>query len=219
MIADIPAIRRAVPDGVPLIEDAAQALGAVHGGMKIGHDSHAGVFSLGPGKPATAGELGFFVTASQRLFAAAVGASQHPVRQLLTGIDDPDVEIVMTRVAPAAALLAAWKQHCWLEALPALKTATRTVATLLERAGAQLLGGHANRHGSADRVAILLGSEGEEGIREALSAEPAPGHTVLVVPSGARPDPRLGPAERSELDGLLRRVRIVMLRANRTTLS
>lgn len=80
-VADIPAVQRAVPD-VPVIEDAAQAMGARIGGEHVGLAGSAGAFSFFPAKSlGAAGDAGAVVTrdagiADRLRCARAHGASR-----------------------------------------------------------------------------------------------------------------------------------------------
>jgi UDP-4-amino-4-deoxy-L-arabinose-oxoglutarate aminotransferase len=66
--ADLRALREiAEPRGIPVIEDAAHALGTEHRGVEVGADSFAAVFSFHPIKNATTGEGGMIVCRDDRL--------------------------------------------------------------------------------------------------------------------------------------------------------
>jgi dTDP-4-amino-4,6-dideoxygalactose transaminase len=69
-----------------LVEDCAQALGARYRGRPVGTFGDFGCFSLGPGKPVTAGEGGLLATEDSGLYRRAVRLSQHPLRQLREGL-------------------------------------------------------------------------------------------------------------------------------------
>jgi dTDP-4-amino-4,6-dideoxygalactose transaminase len=92
-------------DGIAVIEDASQALGAARDGRPLGTHATATVFSVGPNKVVDAGEGGVLVTDSPVIHRAAVRATQHPVRQLLTGIDEITELALAARVHPFAAVL------------------------------------------------------------------------------------------------------------------
>jgi perosamine synthetase len=66
--ADVEAII-AIADrhGIPVIEDACEALGAELGGKKVGTYGHAGVFAFYPNKQITTGEGGMLVTADPQI--------------------------------------------------------------------------------------------------------------------------------------------------------
>jgi hypothetical protein len=136
---DVPALRLALP-GVPLIEDAAQAWAAHYpDSSPVGSAADACTFSFGAAKSPNAGELGCLVTRTQTLHRAAVARTQHPTRQLLTGIACPRRDQVMTRVAPAAALLGTYVLHEHAKVIPALRRGGRLAAIALRDAGLQVL--------------------------------------------------------------------------------
>jgi perosamine synthetase len=62
LCADMDALRSALPDGMPIIEDAACAAGAAYKGRPAGALGKAGVFSLHPRKSITTGEGGMVTT-------------------------------------------------------------------------------------------------------------------------------------------------------------
>jgi dTDP-4-amino-4,6-dideoxygalactose transaminase len=110
-LAGMPAAMRQIQDacaaaGVPLVEDASQALGARIDGRQVGGFGTAGVFSLGPGKLLDAGEGGMLVTDSEDVYRQAVRASQSPLRQLIAGVSAPDPCALAARIHPLAAILA-----------------------------------------------------------------------------------------------------------------
>src|SRR5207245_2767435 len=89
LTCDVPSLRRAQP-GLVIIEDAAQAWAAQYpDGTPVGSAGQTCTFSFGAAKSPSAGELGCLVTRSQDLFRMAVMQTQHPARQLLTGIARP----------------------------------------------------------------------------------------------------------------------------------
>jgi hypothetical protein len=136
---DVPALRRACP-GLPLVEDAAQAWASQYpNGNPVGSAANACAFSFGAAKSPNAGELGCLVTHTQALHRAAVARTQHPARQLLAGITCPRRDQVMTRVAPAVALLGAYvlDQHAGL--IPALRRAGGLAAKALRDEGLPVL--------------------------------------------------------------------------------
>jgi len=101
---DLAALREAA-GGLALIEDAAQALGALYRGRPVGTWGDFGVFSLGVGKPLNAGEGGLLVAADAERYAAALGISQHPLRHRRAGL--PENPFALNgRMHPLAALLA-----------------------------------------------------------------------------------------------------------------
>lgn len=67
LCADMDAIRAAVPQGIPIIEDAACAAGASHRGVSAGVLGHAAAFSFHPRKSVTTGEGGMVTTSDPGL--------------------------------------------------------------------------------------------------------------------------------------------------------
>ena len=92
--------------GIAFIEDASQALGAHTNDRPVGGIGTAGVFSLGAGKLPDAGEGAVLVTNNTDLYLHAVRATQHPIRQLRTGIPHPDMIALAARIHPLAAIMA-----------------------------------------------------------------------------------------------------------------
>jgi dTDP-4-amino-4,6-dideoxygalactose transaminase len=106
MPADVAALRALCdPLGIAVLEDGSQALGAATPGGPVGGLGTAGVISLGPGKLVDAGEGGVLVTDDEALHRVAVAASQHPVRQLRSGIRRPQAQALAARLHPLAAIL------------------------------------------------------------------------------------------------------------------
>jgi dTDP-4-amino-4,6-dideoxygalactose transaminase len=62
LCADMDAIHKVVPAGIPIVEDCACAAGATHKGMSAGTLGVAGVFSFHPRKSITTGEGGMVTT-------------------------------------------------------------------------------------------------------------------------------------------------------------
>jgi hypothetical protein len=209
VMADVQAIRASLPADVVGVENAAQALGA----PSVGRLGDLPAFSLGPGKAASAGELGFLVTPDRDRFIAAVRASQHPVRQLLTGIDEPDGEILMIRAASAAALAAIWKLTRWAAQLPQLNEATARLADALADAGVHVL-----CRSSPGRLPLLVDDHTEAVLHGIVREVSHPCWTVSVSMSGARPDPRLRHGSAGRALDTLRRVRVVAIESDRRVL-
>lgn len=63
--------------GVFLVEDAAQAMGGMHAGRKLGTMGDVGFFSLGRGKNITCGSGGIVLTGSEEIAGAFRGAYNH----------------------------------------------------------------------------------------------------------------------------------------------
>lgn len=78
--ADMPAILEiAGRHGLPIIEDACEAIGAEHRGRKAGSMGHAGVFAFYPNKQITTGEGGVVVTRDEK-FAQRIRALRNQGR-------------------------------------------------------------------------------------------------------------------------------------------
>jgi dTDP-4-amino-4,6-dideoxygalactose transaminase len=119
--ADIPRLRMHLePFDIPVVEDCAQALGASIDGQPVGSMGTAAAFSLGPGKPVDAGEGGLVVFQEEHHFRSAIRVGQHPVRQLLAGIESIHFGSLNHRIHPVAALLAK-EIHEWINGVPGLK--------------------------------------------------------------------------------------------------
>lgn len=102
--ADVPALRRALPR-VPIVEDCAQAFGSTLDGALVGTLGDAAVFSFGPGKTLDVGEAGAVMVRERELFDNLLRQSAHPIRQKVSGIDDPELSALAIRVHPVAAAL------------------------------------------------------------------------------------------------------------------
>ena len=63
--------------GIPIVEDAAEALGSEHNGCRAGSIGTFGVFSFHGSKTMTTGEGGIFVTNDEILFERALSLSNH----------------------------------------------------------------------------------------------------------------------------------------------
>ncbi len=75
-----PIMRLARSKGLAVIEDAAQAAGALYRGRRVGSFGDAGAFSIGSGKQIIGGEGGLLLTGDQGLFERALLVGQHPAR-------------------------------------------------------------------------------------------------------------------------------------------
>jgi dTDP-4-amino-4,6-dideoxygalactose transaminase len=67
--------------GLKVIEDCAQATGAIYKGRRVGTLGDFGCFSLGDGKQISAGEGGCLLTNDEDLYEEALMVGQHPMRQ------------------------------------------------------------------------------------------------------------------------------------------
>lgn len=85
---DMPALRRwCDSQGLILIEDGSHALGAICGGRVVGAWGDMACFSLGIGKPVSAGEGGMVVTSSDVLYDRLLALGAHPTRQVYSGVE------------------------------------------------------------------------------------------------------------------------------------
>jgi len=196
--ADVPAIRRLLPD-VTVIEDVAQALGNRMDGLLAGTMGDMAVLSLGPAKPIDAGEGGVLLSDGYGRHDRAVAVACHPLRQLLTGLPDPDPAALAIRPHPVTAVLALHQLTGWSPTAARSRYA-ETARRLSGRPALRLLA-DAGRHGmSQPQVPVLLHS---------ADASPPPG--VRWSRSGAQVLPGLAAADRQHARRLLARVRIAAL--------
>jgi len=186
LTGDAPALRRARPQ-LFIVEDAAQAWGARYpDGRPVGSAADACAFSFGAAKSPSAGELGCLVTGSAARYRHAVARTQHPTRQLLAGIGSPCDDRLMTRAAPAAALLGAFAIQRHAALTPALRRAAQQMVVSLREAGLTVLT-DPTRH--APGVVAVRASPAE--VRPLLFSERLPGG--LAIDSVDKADVRLYP--------------------------
>jgi len=110
--ADMDAIMEvAAKHDLPVIEDCAQAVGAVYRGRRVGAIGHLGCYSIGDGKNMVGGEGGVLVTDDDRLYELANLMGQHPARHTPLITDENlkkyiDSLIYTYRIHPLAAVIA-----------------------------------------------------------------------------------------------------------------
>lgn len=148
--ADVPAIRQLLP-GVAVIEDVAQGLGSRLDGLLAGTMGDAAVLSLGPGKQLDAGEGGVLLCHGADRHHRAVAMACHPLRQLLTGLPDPDPAALAIRPHPVTAVLALHQLSGWSETAARFRY-TQVARRLAGHPGVRLLAGIGRRGLSQPQV-------------------------------------------------------------------
>lgn len=106
--------------GAVLIEDCAQAFGAMRNGIPVGSHGDAAVFSFGPGKLVDAGEGGVLVTSNEAIYQAVLRLTQHPSYQRLHGVD-PCYLHLNGRMHPCAAIVAVHELNLYAARLERLR--------------------------------------------------------------------------------------------------
>ena len=114
--------------GVPLLEDVSQALGATARGRPVGGWSDVAICSLGSGKVVDAKEAGALTTDDVAVFRRAVSITQHPTRQLLSGIRPPDLLGLPARMHPVVAMMALYELDGLEETLARRRNAVAKIA-------------------------------------------------------------------------------------------
>jgi perosamine synthetase len=87
LCVDVPLIRQALPRAIPVIEDAACAVGASINDLSAGSMGDIGVFSFHPRKTLTTGEGGMITTNSDQYSAAVRILRNHGASPLERGIE------------------------------------------------------------------------------------------------------------------------------------
>ena len=113
VIAGVPAIREALGDDLPIIEDAAQSLGSTLDGRPAGILGDAAVFSFGPEKAIDVGEAGMVVARDESVREAILHEIGHPARQLLGGVGFLKLGNFSVRPNPLGAVLLAQRLRTW----------------------------------------------------------------------------------------------------------
>jgi dTDP-4-amino-4,6-dideoxygalactose transaminase len=210
--ADVPALRTALDDQLPVIEDAAQAFTATLDGRPAGSLADIAVFSFGPNKAIDAGELAVLTTRDEKLLRAAIRASQHPVRQLLTGSSPPDEDNLSGRPAPLSALLAAYELHHWPQRAQQLQQADHQLHKLLDdnpTTELTRLTETPRRTGQPGTTAVLLPRPATG--RLSLPHRLRSGHTITVSTSGATTCGGLHNETQRHAQALTNRIRLLIL--------
>ena len=216
LVADVAGIRAELPSNIAVIEDCAQAFGSARGDQPAGTFGDYAAFSLGPGKAVSAGEMGLLVSANQSLHLAAVAVSQHPIRQMVSGITRPREDVLIGRPAPLAAMLAAYKLSYWPDMASQLAAIDAEVRRIAASMGATILGTGLQRPQPGCVPLAVDSVNVEHAIREALMASFDDAAELSVSPSGAVIDPDLEENDRTVLADALDRVRLASVRPRST---
>lgn len=75
-------------NGVALIEDVSQAMGAIYDGKPVGCWGDAACLSLSSQKPLSTGEGGIILTPHESVYERLLALCTHPVRQVYAGLND-----------------------------------------------------------------------------------------------------------------------------------
>ena len=212
LVVDTAEIRSALPSDVAIIEDCAQAFGAARGDQPAGTFGDYAAFSLGPGKAVSAGEMGLLVSANWTLHLAAVAVSQHPIRQIVSGITQPREDVLIGRATPLAAMLAAYKLSHWPDMASQLAAMDDAVRCVAAATGATVLGTSRQRTQPGCVPIAVESDKIERAFRKALMTTFDRGAEIAVCLSGAVIDPDLEEKDRAVLADALDRVRLASVR-------
>lgn len=171
---DLPALRRWCDrQGIPLIEDASQAMGAECSGRKVGAWGDLACFSLTVGKPLTTGEGGIILTPHEALYERLLALCAHPLRQQYAGLE-PNPFSLRAPLNPLGVerFLEAWKT--FPQRLQERQLALQRLNAFIEASGLPLFPVQVQRESThaAYRLCprVIEGSSREE-VVEALQAQ------------------------------------------------
>jgi dTDP-4-amino-4,6-dideoxygalactose transaminase len=120
---------------VPLIEDCSQALGATVAGRPVGSFGDLAVCSFGPNKILDTADGGVVSTNDDSLYERCCQLSQHPLRQTLVGIDEPNPVALGLRMHPLAVILGVAELDGMARALEGRRASQAELAERLESHG------------------------------------------------------------------------------------
>jgi dTDP-4-amino-4,6-dideoxygalactose transaminase len=180
--ADVPAIRNALGDDLPVVEDAAQALGSTLDGALVGLLGVAGVFSFGPQKPVDVHEGGMILARDWDLWTAALQQTGHPVRQLTGGIDVPDMGNLSLRPHPVSAILLATYLRNW-DPEQARLDHQQLADELAALPGIRVLGRDPRRRNATHTVPVMI-QPGHEAALDCYRAVPSGARDIAALDAG-----------------------------------
>jgi len=170
----LPTLRRWCDrQGIPLIEDASQAMGAECSGRKVGAWGDLACFSLTVGKPLTTGEGGIILTPHEALYERLLALCAHPLRQQYAGLE-PNPFSLRAPLNPLGVerFLEAWKT--FPQRLQERQLALQRLNAFIEASGLPLFPVQVQRESThaAYRLCprVIEGSSREE-VVEALQAQ------------------------------------------------
>jgi dTDP-4-amino-4,6-dideoxygalactose transaminase len=159
------------PLGIILVEDCAQAFGARLDHLPVGSIGHLAAFSFGPGKTVDAGEGGALAIEKIADFLAVIRTSQHPVRQLLHGIQPQRMDGFQQRLHPAAAILGLAELRSVDERLRVDKLRAEELRSLLSARQGRLIGMDTRLEPNWYRLPVVLADSDIE-VPGVIFAEP-----------------------------------------------